>query len=168
MMVGLLSGCTSDTPCADMFLCAVWIPLSDPPHRRSCHHYNQKLDMSILVMDGPHPLHHHHHHTLTDILPSMKKHHDTFGLFGSFVSHHRPFALSAESDRLSAPSGVFFFSFSSVVTKSPDRTYIVCSEITCKHASVAKTSVSATESLTQDHLQPPILRAHIRFYSSSF
>lgn len=49
----------------------------------------------------------------------------------------------------------FFFSFQSVVTKSPDRTYIVCSEITCKHASMAKTSVLANESLTQDHLQPP-------------
>lgn len=109
MVVGLLLDCSSDTPCTDMFLCAVWIPLSDPPHCRSCHHCNQKPDMSILVMDGPHPLHH-HHHRLTHMLPSMKRHHDTFRLFGSFVSYHRLFALSAESDRLIPPSVFLFLS----------------------------------------------------------
>lgn len=53
------------------------------------------------------------------------------------------------TDKLS--QGYFFVSFSRVVTQSPDRTSIVCSEITREYGH--KTSVSAFESLALDHLQ---------------
>lgn len=92
--------CFSDT-CADMFLYAVWIPLSDSLHHRSCYHCNKKPDMSILVMDAPtphpHPLHH-HHHKLTHLYPSMKTWHLQALLEFSVSSHGS--AFSAESDIL--------------------------------------------------------------------
>lgn len=74
MMAGLLWGSASEAPCTDTSRSAVWIPLSDSLHRRSCHHCNQESDMPSLVMDGLRPLHR-RHRKLTHVHPGMKTWH---------------------------------------------------------------------------------------------
>lgn len=75
MMAGLLWGCSSEAPCTDTSRSAVWIPLSDSLHHRSCHHCNQKSDMPTLVMDGLRPLRRRRHRKLTHVHPGMKTWH---------------------------------------------------------------------------------------------
>lgn len=116
MMAGLLWGCSSEAPCTDTFHSAVWIPLSDSLHHRSCHHCNQKSDMPTLVMDGLRPLHR-RHRKWTHVHPAMKTWHlRALCEFG--VSSRGSCTVSrkwwTDCPRFLAP-------FSNVLTKPPDR-----------------------------------------------
>lgn len=107
VVMGLLSDWrhSSDEPCGDMFLCALWIPVWDLLHRRSFHHCNQKLDMSILVMDGPPPPPAH----AASHVPGVKNHLCLpSGSLAGFMSHHHRLFCSLsrkwQSNCVSSPS----------------------------------------------------------------
>lgn len=116
MMAGLLSGCSSQAPCTDTFRSTVWIPLSDSLHHRSCHHCNQKPDMSTLVMDGPHSLHR-RHHKLTHVHPGMKTRH---------LRALRELGVSSQGSCIVSRRGWanchrFLARVANILTKPPDR-----------------------------------------------